>query len=67
MMPLNRASWALVARVLVADFGLAEEDAMSVMRDYSARCQPPWAERELRHKVQTARTARVRREIGDAR
>lgn len=54
------ATWR-VARVLVADFELDDVDALDILRDYSARCSPPWSERELHHKVQSARSnARVR-------
>lgn len=56
----HAATWA-VARVLVADFGLDDEAAMEVLVEYSARCQPPWSIAALRHKVQSARSARVRR------
>lgn len=54
--------WA-VARVLVADYGLDDTDAMDLLREYSARCQPPWSDRDLRHKMQSARTARVHRDM----
>lgn len=30
--------------------GLTEEAALAILHDYSARCQPPWSERELSHK-----------------
>lgn len=42
------------ACALVIGFGLAERDAMDLMRSYSDRCQPPWTERELLHKVRSA-------------
>lgn len=59
----HAATWR-VARVLVADYELSDEEALVVMREYSTRCQPPWLEKELRHKVQSARNARVHREMG---
>ena len=43
------------AAMLVVDgFGLDEESAMSVLRDWNSRCLPPWTEQELRHKVRDA-------------
>lgn len=49
-----------VARKLVADFGLSDADAMVLLREHSARCRPPWSERELLHKLASAKQARVR-------
>ncbi len=43
-----------VACVLVLGFGLSQDEAMQLMREYNARCQPAWTERELLHKVQSA-------------
>jgi replicative DNA helicase len=43
-----------VACVSVIDFGLSESDAMVVMREYNERCEPPWSEKELQHKVSEA-------------
>ena len=43
-----------VACILRKGFGLDEEQAMQIMRRYNQRCQPPWTEKELRHKVQDA-------------
>ncbi len=42
------------ACVLVLGFGLPETDAMALMSEYNQRCQPPWTETELLHKVQDA-------------
>jgi hypothetical protein len=44
-----------VARILVHGFGLSDTDAMTFMYEYNARCAPPWREKELRHKLQSAR------------
>jgi hypothetical protein len=52
------ALWA-VARKLVKDFALSDDDAWPILLDYSARCQPPWSERELKHKLTQARSATV--------
>lgn len=43
------------ALVLVRGFGLAAEDAVDMlMQEYNPRCDPPWTEKELRHKVEDA-------------
>lgn len=45
------------ARVLVRGFALSDEDAYEILaNDYNPRCDPPWAEWELRHKIQSARS-----------
>lgn len=43
-----------VACVLVWGWGLSLEEAMPFMRDYSQRCDPPWSEKELQHKLRSA-------------
>lgn len=43
-----------VACVLVLGFGLPREAALQVLREYNERCVPPWSERELAHKVDSA-------------
>ena len=43
-----------VAKKLVHDFGMSEADAWPIFLDYNARCQPPWNEAELRHKLHSA-------------
>jgi len=51
-----------VARVLrgFANAGLPESAALSIFREFSQRCDPPWSERELAHKwKQTGRASRV--------
>src|SRR5204863_10119765 len=40
---------------VVRGFGLSDHEAMSVLSEWNARCQPPWSERELLIKVQNAR------------
>lgn len=43
------------ACALVRGFALSEEDAYEILAaDYNPRCEPPWAEWELRHKVRSA-------------
>lgn len=39
----------------LADFGLSEEDVYRVLRDdFNGRCDPPWNDKELRHKANQA-------------
>ncbi len=43
------------ATALVHGFGLDPELALSLLMDhYNPRCEPPWSEKELRHKVEDA-------------
>jgi RepB DNA-primase from phage plasmid len=41
---------------VVRGFGLDDDDALDVLVDWNARCQPPWTEAELRDKIRRART-----------
>lgn len=41
---------------IVRGFGLDDDDALDVLADWNARCQPPWTEAELRDKIRRART-----------
>ena len=43
-----------VARTLIHGFALPEAVAWPILCEYNARCQPPWSERELRHKLADA-------------
>ncbi len=36
-------------------FDLNDDDALATLTDWNAACQPPWSERELRHKIASAR------------
>lgn len=40
---------------LVRGFDLTDDEAMSLLREWNARCAPPWSERELLEKVRNAR------------
>jgi hypothetical protein len=42
------------ACALIIGFGLTVEQALPLYREYSSRCQPPWSEAELLHKLQDA-------------
>lgn len=43
------------AAVLVHGFALDEDEALSLLREFNARCSPPWSEAELFHKVKSVR------------
>lgn len=43
-----------VAMALVKGFGLNESHAIELIREFNARCQPPWNEKELLRKIQWA-------------
>jgi hypothetical protein len=49
----HQATFA-VASALIHGFALYEEQAWPIMCEYNARCQPPWSEAELRHKLADA-------------
>ena len=46
-----------VAACLVHGFALGEPDALAVLSEWNRVCVPPWSERELRHKVESASKA----------
>lgn len=53
----HQQAWA-AALAVVRGFDLDEVDAYNLLaRDFNPRCDPPWSERELRHKVETAARA----------
>jgi predicted P-loop ATPase len=54
-----------VARKLVQDFGLNDSEAWTILVDYSARCRPPWSEKELQHKLDSARVAHTAHPVED--
>jgi hypothetical protein len=43
-----------VAAILVRGFCLPVEQALQVIQSWNARCEPPWSERELLHKLTDA-------------
>jgi hypothetical protein len=47
-------TFKLCCRV-VRGFALGDEDALTVLGEWNARCEPPWTERELRDKIARAR------------
>lgn len=44
----------IVAEKLRHGFDLTEEEAWPIMLKYNERCEPPWSEKELRHKLADA-------------
>ena len=40
---------------IVRGFDLSDDEAVCVLSEWNARCEPPWSERELRQKVTNAR------------
>jgi hypothetical protein len=49
-----------VACVLTNGFALSNEQAWSILQEYNARCQPPWSQRELRHKLSEAKVSHLK-------
>jgi hypothetical protein len=53
-----------VACVLLWGYALAEGEALGLFREYNNRCQPPWSDRELHHKLRSAGSAYHRQPYG---
>jgi hypothetical protein len=49
----DRLTYTVACR-LVLGFGLTPEHALPLLLEYGDRCQPPWSEPELRHKLEQA-------------
>jgi Bifunctional DNA primase/polymerase, N-terminal/AAA domain len=58
----NVTLWA--ARVLVRGFALDRGTARQLMAEYSARCSPPWSEKEIGHKLDDAETKPFDKPLG---
>ena len=43
-----------VAHILVNGFALDRQDALSLFAEFNQRCQPPWSDREIEHKIDSA-------------
>jgi DnaB-like helicase C terminal domain len=52
----HQATWD-VALVLCRGFGLSGDRAYALLCEYNSRCEPPWKERELKHKIKGALAA----------
>jgi DNA-binding transcriptional ArsR family regulator len=48
-----------VALALVKGFSLDAGTALDLLRDFNGRCEPPWSEKELVHKIEDAEKADV--------
>ena len=48
-------------------FDLSADAAFDVLQDWNARCDPPWSEQELRHKIDDARRANHEKPRGHLR
>ena len=42
------------ANAIFFDFGLSEVEGWPILLEFNSRCEPPWSERELRHKMEDA-------------
>ena len=45
----------VVAIKLIHGFQLSDKQAMTIFKEYGARCKPPWSLKELEHKLASAR------------
>jgi hypothetical protein len=54
-----------LAQHLVHGFGLDDADALAVLDEWNATCQPPWSPNELAHKIGSARQHPVREPVAD--
>jgi hypothetical protein len=43
-----------VAQVIFRGFALSEAEGRPILEEYNQRCQPPWSEKELDHKIRSA-------------
>lgn len=53
-----------VASLLVEGFGLTDDQAFGVLQGWNASCKPEWSERDLRHKIESARSKADQSKIG---
>ena len=53
-----------VAAVLVHGFALDGSDALALLGEYNRGCQPPWSDKELIHKIESASRADFREPRG---
>jgi hypothetical protein len=61
----GHAATFAVARKIVQDFELNDSEAWTILLEYNARCKPPWSERELQHKLDSARAAHTSHPVED--
>jgi hypothetical protein len=53
-----------VAVALVKGFALSPEQALPLMEEYNARCEPPWCLSDLQHKLRSAEQSGDKRSLG---
>jgi hypothetical protein len=53
-----------VASLLVEGFGLTDDQAFGVLQGWNASCKPEWSERDLRHKIESAKAKADQSKIG---
>lgn len=61
----GHAATFAVARKIVQDFELGDTDAAALLAEYNQRCDPPWSDRDLAHKLAQAKRARVSNPVAD--
>lgn len=52
----HQTTWG-AALAVARGFDLSESEALEVIGEYNSRCQPPWSQHELEHKVRDALNA----------
>jgi hypothetical protein len=53
-----------VACALVWGFALPRDTSLRYLETYNARCEPPWSQAELAHKIDSALQARCSKPVG---
>jgi hypothetical protein len=54
-----------VAMLLVEGFALTDAEAWACLCEWNERCEPPWTDRELRHKIDSARKRLIEARVGE--
>jgi Protein of unknown function (DUF3987) len=58
---------AFRAACIVVRFGITDPDVIfALLQEWNGRCEPPWSEAELRHKIGDAIRTETRRDLRDA-
>lgn len=48
-------------------FGLSEGETWQAMQAFNERCQPPWSEKELKHKIESVGGVSITKRLGGQR
>jgi P4 family phage/plasmid primase-like protien len=56
-------TFAAVCKLL--EMGLDDDEALKLLSAWNQKCQPPWSEQELRHKIESAREKVGQAQVGD--